>query len=150
MSVKTIGSLKTKSDYKTKVTSTSKRKKSFESAKIIGISLEGMTHHWWVINLLWVIKWYCRVHLSQDARVISGQGTIGLELINQIEHLDALVIPIGGGGLISGIGTAIKHLNPKIKIIGAEPEPVDDCKRSFDAGQLLVTKKQFTGINTVY
>ena len=60
------------------------------------------------------------------------------------------MIPIGGGGLISGIGTAIKHLNPKIKIIGAEPEPVDDCKRSFDAGQLLVTKKQFTGINTVY
>jgi len=84
------------------------------------------------------------IHPSQDHRVISGQGTIGLELIDQIKDFDAIVIPIGGGGLISGIGIAIKHLNPKIKIIGAEPKQVDDCKQSFDAKQLLVTEKQFT------
>ena len=65
-------------------------------------------------------------------------------MIDQIKDFDAVVIPIGGGGLISGIGIAIKHLNPKIKIIGAEPKQVDDCKQSFEAKQLLVTEKQFT------
>lgn len=68
------------------------------------------------------------IHPSQDSRVISGQGTIGIELFNQAPNLDLVVIPVGGGGLISGIATALKHLNPKIKIIGAEPEAVDDTK----------------------
>ena len=68
------------------------------------------------------------IHPSQDPRVISGQGTIGIELFNQAPNLDLVVIPVGGGGLISGIATALKHLNPKIKIIGAEPEAVDDTK----------------------
>ena len=68
------------------------------------------------------------IHPSQDPRVISGQGTIGIELFNQAPNLDLVVIPVGGGGLISGIATALKHLNPKIKIIGAEPDAVDDTK----------------------
>ena len=72
------------------------------------------------------------IHPSQDPRVISGQGTIGIELFNQAPNLDLVVIPVGGGGLISGIATALKHLNPKIKIIGAEPEAVDDTKVGID------------------
>lgn len=65
---------------------------------------------------------------TKDPRVISGQGTIGIELFKQVPNLDLVVVPVGGGGLISGIATAMKHLNPDIKIIGAEPEAVDDTK----------------------
>ena len=72
------------------------------------------------------------IHPSQDPRVIAGQGTIGIELFNQAPNLDFVVIPVGGGGLISGIATTLKHLNPKIKIIGAEPEAVDDTKVGID------------------
>jgi threonine dehydratase len=56
----------------------------------------------------------------EDEKIIAGQGTIGLELIEQIQGLDTIVIPIGGGGLISGIAVAAKSLNPKIKIIGVQ------------------------------
>ena len=72
------------------------------------------------------------IHPSQDSRVIAGQGTNGIELFNQAPNLDLVVIPVGGGGLISGIATTLKHLNPKIKIIGAEPEAVDDTKVGID------------------
>ena len=69
------------------------------------------------------------VHPSQDPRVIAGQGTIGLEIGAQVTgKLDAIIIPVGGGGLISGIATAIKSIWPGVKIIAAEPEAVDDCK----------------------
>ena len=77
------------------------------------------------------------IHPSQDPRVIAGQGTIGIELFNQSPNLDLVVIPVGGGGLISGIATALKHLNPKIKIIGAEPEAVDDTKVGIDKPSIL-------------
>ena len=53
------------------------------------------------------------IHPSQDPRAISGQGTIGIELFKQVPNLDLVVIPVGGGGLISGIATALKHLNPE-------------------------------------
>jgi threonine dehydratase len=61
---------------------------------------------------------YVFVHPYEDAEVIAGQGTLGLEILRGIENLDSIVVPIGGGGLISGIATAAKALNPKIKIIG--------------------------------
>ena len=63
-------------------------------------------------------KGYIFVHAFEDPFVIAGQGTIGLELFEQIPGLDSIVIPIGGGGLISGIASAAKALNPKIRIIG--------------------------------
>ncbi len=69
--------------------------------------------------------------------VIAGQGTIGLELLEQIEHVDAIVTPIGGGGLISGVATAIKALRPEIRIIGAEPLGADDAARSLSAGRCI-------------
>lgn len=63
-------------------------------------------------------KGYIFVHAFEDPFVIAGQGTLGLEMMQQIPNLDSIVIPIGGGGLISGIATAAKALNPKIRIIG--------------------------------
>ena len=60
------------------------------------------------------------IHPFDDEDVIAGQGTIGLEIINQIPNVDAVIVPIGGGGLISGIAFAIKALNPRIKVYGVQ------------------------------
>lgn len=66
--------------------------------------------------------------------VIAGQGTAALELLEETGDLDALVVPVGGGGLIAGSATAAKGLQPGIKVIGVEPEEGDDTKRSLEAG----------------
>ena len=63
---------------------------------------------------------YTFIHPFDDEDVIAGQGTIGLELIEQLPDLDAVIVPIGGGGLISGIAFALKSLNPKIKVYGVQ------------------------------
>ncbi|MFJ8186574.1 pyridoxal-phosphate dependent enzyme [Streptomyces sp. NPDC096105] len=67
--------------------------------------------------------------------VIAGQGTAALELIEEVGELDALVVPVGGGGLIAGSATAAKGLLPGISVIGVEPEGGDDTKRSLEAGR---------------
>lgn len=66
-----------------------------------------------------------------DPFIMAGQGTVGLEILEQVEHIDAIIVPIGGGGLISGILTAIKETNPKIKVIGVEPEIANDTYLSL-------------------
>jgi threonine dehydratase len=63
---------------------------------------------------------YTFIHPFDDENVIAGQGTIGLELINQLPDLDAVVVPVGGGGLISGVAFALKSLNPNIKVYGVQ------------------------------
>lgn len=65
-------------------------------------------------------KGYTFIHPFDDEMVIAGQGTIGLELLEQLPDVDAVVVPIGGGGLISGVAFAIKSLNPKIKVYGVQ------------------------------
>lgn len=65
-------------------------------------------------------KGYTFVHPFDDENVIAGQGTIGLELVDQLEDFDAVVVPVGGGGLISGVAFALKSLNPKIKVYGVQ------------------------------
>ena len=76
-------------------------------------------------------KGYVFVHPYEDEQVIAGQGTIGLELLEQVKDLDTVVIPIGGGGLISGISVALKSLNPKIRIIGVQTELVSTMVQMF-------------------
>ncbi|WP_446458744.1 threo-3-hydroxy-L-aspartate ammonia-lyase [Streptomyces rochei] len=66
--------------------------------------------------------------------VIAGQGTAALELLEETGPLDALVVPVGGGGLIAGSATVAKALHPGIRVIGVEPEAGDDTKRSLDSG----------------
>ncbi|OYY94519.1 MAG: threonine ammonia-lyase, biosynthetic [Hydrogenophilales bacterium 28-61-23] len=72
------------------------------------------------------------VHPYDDPEVIAGQGTIGMELLRQARTpIDAIFVPVGGGGLIAGIGAYIKRLRPEIKIIGVEPEDADAMARSL-------------------
>jgi threonine dehydratase len=71
----------------------------------------------------------------EHPHVIAGQGTAALELIEEVGDLDALVVPVGGGGLIAGSATVAKGLLPGIRVIGVEPEEGDDTKRSLEAGR---------------
>lgn len=74
------------------------------------------------------------VHPFEDPRVAAGQGTIALELLEQSEALNAVVVPIGGGGLIAGMAIAIKSINPDIRIFGVEPVGAPTMRQSLDAG----------------
>ena len=77
------------------------------------------------------------VHPYDDPRVIAGQGTVALELIEQQPGLDMIIAPISGGGLLSGIAIAACGASPKIEVVGAEPEQADDAARSIASGTLL-------------
>ncbi len=76
------------------------------------------------------------VHAFDDPDIIAGQGTLGLEILSQVPSVDALIVPIGGGGLISGIAIAARALKPDITIIGVEAEGAASCRVSLDAGEL--------------
>jgi len=84
------------------------------------------------------------IHPFDDPDVISGQGTIGLELLEQVPDLEAVVVPIGGGGLISGIACALKERNPKIRVIGVEPEKLPSMLRAREAGKPITIAAQAT------
>lgn len=71
------------------------------------------------------------IHPFEDERIIAGQGTIGLEIFADCPEVDAVFIAIGGGGLLSGVATALKALNPHIKVIGVQAEGADSMARSF-------------------
>lgn len=71
-----------------------------------------------------------------DPLVIAGQGSIGLELLEQLPTIDTVIVPVGGGGLISGIAVALKHVNPQIHIIGVQSENVHGMTASLQAGHL--------------
>lgn len=75
------------------------------------------------------------VHPFEGPKVAAGTATVGLEICEQVGDFDALVIPIGGGGLCAGISSAVKQLNPNCEIIGVEPEGADSMHRSFASGQ---------------
>ena len=76
------------------------------------------------------------VHAFDDPDIIAGQGTLGLEILSQVPSVDTLIVPIGGGGLISGIAIAARALKPDITIIGVEAEGAASCRVSLDAGEL--------------
>ncbi|MBU6456043.1 MAG: pyridoxal-phosphate dependent enzyme, partial [Bradyrhizobium sp.] len=77
------------------------------------------------------------VHPYNDPRVIAGQGTCSKELIEQVDGLDAVIAPIGGGGMVSGTCLTLSNLAPQIKVYAAEPEQADDAYRSFKAGHII-------------
>ena len=81
---------------------------------------------------------YTFVHAFDDPEIIAGQGTIGLEILEQLPDLDMVVVPIGGGGLIAGIALAIKQIRPDIRIIGVEAERLPSMKTSIEAGHIQV------------
>jgi threonine dehydratase len=76
------------------------------------------------------------IHPFDDIRVIAGQGTVALELLEQVPELDAVVAPCGGGGLLSGTAIAATALAPSIRVLGAEPRNADDASRSFRSGKV--------------
>lgn len=75
------------------------------------------------------------IHPYTDPRVIAGQGTAALELLDEIEALDAVIVPVGGGGLCAGTAVVVGSLQPRTKILGAEPLAVDDAFRSLTTGE---------------
>jgi threonine dehydratase len=76
------------------------------------------------------------IHPYDNLMVMAGQGTVAAELLSQVPQLDAIVCPVGGGGLLSGTAVAAKTLKPAIRVIGAEPAGADDAARSIESGQL--------------
>jgi len=72
-----------------------------------------------------------------DEKIIAGQGTIGLEILEDLAEVEAVFSPVGGGGLISGVATAIKLTNPKVKVFGVEPELAADAQASLRAGKIV-------------
>jgi threonine dehydratase len=76
------------------------------------------------------------VHPFNDPGVIAGQGTLGLEVLEQVDELDAVLVAVGGGGLASGVCVAIKEKRPDVEIIGVEPEVLPSMKRAFQHGEV--------------
>ncbi len=77
------------------------------------------------------------VHPFNDARVIAGQGTAGLELLQEVSDLDFVLAPVGGGGLLSGTALTVAGISPKTKVIAAEPAGADDAYRSLQEGKIM-------------
>ncbi|MDR4138099.1 bifunctional threonine ammonia-lyase/L-serine ammonia-lyase TdcB [Bacillus cereus] len=77
------------------------------------------------------------LHPYDDVEVMAGQGTIGLDILDDMWDVDTVIVPIGGGGIISGIAVALKSFNPSINIIGVQADNVHGMKASYDAGEIV-------------
>ena len=88
---------------------------------------------------------YTFVHPFDDINVIAGQGTIGLEIMEEMSDVDAIVVPIGGGGLISGVAFAAKKLNPKIKVYGVQAAGAPSMYNSIKEGKII----KLDSVNTI-
>jgi threonine dehydratase len=75
------------------------------------------------------------IHPFESEKTVLGTATVGLELIEQASELDAVIVPVGGGGLIAGIASCVKQIKPDIRVFGVEPEGADTMSRSFESGQ---------------
>lgn len=80
---------------------------------------------------------YVIVPPYNDEQVIAGQGTMALEILEDLVDVETVLVPVGGGGMLSGIATAIKLTNPKVKVIGAEPALAADAQASLRAGKIV-------------
>ena len=101
---------------------------------------EATTHAWLLVqeNDLTLI------HAFDDPAIVAGQGTIGLEMLEQADDLDMVVVPVGGGGLISGIALAIKETNPGIKVVGVQAEAASAVVDSYKANRRVIVRGQAT------
>lgn len=88
---------------------------------------------------------YTFVHPFNDIDVATGQGTIAMEIVQELPTVDYILVPIGGGGLVSGVATLAKMLNPKIKVIGVEPAEAASMKAALAAGEVI----QLESANTI-
>jgi threonine dehydratase len=84
------------------------------------------------------------VHPYNDLRVICGQGTAALEFCEEVPGLDVMMVPVGGGGLLSGTAIAVSAMSPKTAVIAAEPEGADDAYRSFRVGRIIPSENPVT------
>jgi threonine dehydratase len=80
---------------------------------------------------------YVMVPPYNDEKIIAGQGTMGLEILEDLPQVDCILAPVGGGGMISGISTAVKLSRPEVKVIGVEPELAGDAQASFRSGIIV-------------
>ncbi len=87
---------------------------------------------------------YVFVHPFDDPRVVAGQGTVGLEIVEDLPEVDAIIVPVGGGGLLAGIAIAAKHFNPTVKVFGVEPAGAQALRRSLDAGRVTAIDRPQT------
>lgn len=85
------------------------------------------------------------VHPFADPHLIAGHGTVGLEVIEDLPDLEAIVVPVGGGGLISGVALAVKESNPRVRVVGVEPEGAPGVWRSLREGQAV----RLDSVNTI-
>lgn len=90
-------------------------------------------------------KGYSFIHPFDDPDVIAGQGTIGLEILNQLPNADIVVVPIGGGGLIAGVAYTIKQLKPSCKVYGVQASGAPSMKKSIADGEI----ETLSGVNTI-
>ncbi len=90
-------------------------------------------------------KGYTFIHPFDDEDVIAGQGTIALELMEQLPELDAVLVPIGGGGLISGIAYTLKTINPRVKVYGVQATGAPSMKNAVEHGQI----EELAGVSTI-
>jgi len=80
---------------------------------------------------------YVVVPPYNDEKIIAGQGTVGLEILEDLPEVETVLVPVGGGGLISGVSAAIKLTNPKVNVIGVEPELAGDARASLHSGHIV-------------
>ncbi len=80
---------------------------------------------------------YAIVPPYNDEKIIAGQGTVGIEILEDLPNIETVLVPVGGGGLISGVSAAIKLSNPKVKVTGVEPELAADARASLHAGRIV-------------
>jgi threonine dehydratase len=84
------------------------------------------------------------IHAFDDDAIIAGQGTLGLEILEQQPDIEAVVAPIGGGGLIGGIACAVKEMNPAVKVYGVQPAKISSMKAAIDKGERVTLKPAAT------
>ncbi len=88
-------------------------------------------------------------HPFADPLIVAGQGTLGLEILEQLPSVDTILVAVGGGGLIAGLATAVKALRPAVRIIGIEPVGAPTLHASLEAGRVVTLDRVTTGVSTM-